>query len=111
MKYTEEIEAEVVVTARLAGGGISVRAAAVCEYQAGSTASAEVELPAETGKAVRRELEEGLKLVEHELGRRLSRARHEAARIGAAMGEVPPTGPAKAKGSKGTSGATTARRS
>lgn len=108
MRYTEEIEAEVVVTARLSGGKLEARASATCEYQPGSTASAQVELPEAAAAAIRSAMEQATKVVEPELARRLAHSRHEAARIGAAMGEQPPKGPAKAKG--GLSGATTARR-
>ena len=108
MRYTEQIDAAVTMTVRWTQGGpLVARASAVCEYQPGSTASAEVELPADTAKAIQATLTAALPAVEEELGRRLSRSRHEAARVGAAMGEQPPKGPAKGKGT-GIAGATAA---
>lgn len=107
MKYTEEIDAEVVVTARLAGGRLEARASATCEYEPGRTASAEVVLPEQQAKAIRSAMDAGLAAMEAELGRRLSRSRHEAQRIGASLGEHAGAKPAKGK----VSSATKARRS
>lgn len=101
MKYTEEINAQVTMTVRMTQGGpLVAKATASCEYQPGSTASAEVDLPEATVKAVRAALLDALPAVEGPLGKKLALSRHEAARVGAALGELPPKGPAIA--AKGT---------
>lgn len=109
MKYTDSIEAEVIVTVRWpVGQPLQARASAVCEYQPGSTASAEVGLPDPTVKSIHAALSAALPTIEAELGKKLAHAKHEAVRIGAAMGEKPSTGPARGAG---VSGAVKARRS
>lgn len=98
MRYTEEIDAKVTITARLgADGDFSAKAAAVCDYQPGATASAEIELPESAKKAIRAAFQAGIKDVEEELGKRLAQSRHEAHRVAAAMGEVPGQAPARSK--------------
>lgn len=89
VKYVEEIDARVVMTVRfLEGGTCEGKAAASIEYQPGATASAEVALPEATMRVVREALEKALPLVEQDLGRRLSQARHDAYRTASAMREL-----------------------
>jgi hypothetical protein len=89
VKYTEEIDAPVIMTVRLGPDGkLSAKASASCEYDKGATASAEVDLPEATQKAIKAALDAAVKDVEPVLGKRLAQSRHDAFRVASAMNEI-----------------------
>ena len=95
LKIANEVEAAIVVTARLAASGeFEARVAASCEYAPqelpGSTASADVPVPAPSAQAIEAAMVAAIKAVEHDLGKRLGRAQAEAYRVSMQQGEFSP---------------------
>jgi hypothetical protein len=92
VKFTQEIEAEVVATVRLADGKLQGAISATCLYAPkelkGATASASVAIPKEHAEKIQALLEDALKKASQELGERLAQSKAVAFKVSVAQKEI-----------------------